>query len=83
MLRLLTYGGASFLLPTPSASRYGSNKGGAAGRVGKERPSLDTMAKRARLPAPVGFLGRAGGLLSPLYVEWMMGFPIEWTVSKR
>lgn len=31
--------------PTPSAQRYGSNQGGAAGRTGPVRPSLDTWAK--------------------------------------
>lgn len=38
--------------PTPSASSYGSNKGGAAGRVGKERYSLETMARRNLWPTP-------------------------------
>ena len=42
----------SLLLPTPSATRYGSNKGGGAGRVGKERPSLETMAKLGTIPTP-------------------------------
>lgn len=39
-------------LPTPSASSYGSNKGGSAGRVGKERISLDTMARKSLWPTP-------------------------------
>jgi len=30
-------------LPTPSASEYGTNQGGAAGRVGEKRPSLRLM----------------------------------------
>jgi hypothetical protein len=38
------------LLPTLSACSYGSNKGGAAGREGPERPSLETRAKRGTLP---------------------------------
>lgn len=37
------------LLPTPSASNYGTNQGGAAGRVGPVRESLDTMARKERL----------------------------------
>lgn len=53
------------LWPTPSASQYGSNKGGAAGRVGMARPSLNTMH---------------GGKLNPTWVEWLMNFPTEWTV---
>lgn len=31
--------------PTPAAQRSGSNQGGAAGRVGPVRPSLDSLAK--------------------------------------
>lgn len=38
------------LLPTLSASNYGWNKGGAAGREGPARPSLETIAKRGMLP---------------------------------
>jgi hypothetical protein len=103
------------LLPTPSAVSYGSNKGGGAGRVGKDRPSLQTLAKRGLLPTPVvgdstaaGSRRKAGskanpgvsltdvvvhgqalhhhkdresnaGHLSPQFVEWMMGLPINWT----
>jgi hypothetical protein len=37
------------LLPTLAAVSYGSNQGGGAGRVGPERPSLETMAKRGEL----------------------------------
>ena len=48
----LTKGTDFLLLPTPTASPSGSNKGGAATRVGKERPSLETMAKRGTLPTP-------------------------------
>lgn len=40
------------LLPTPTASSYGSNRGGAAGRVGKVRYSLDSMARQGLLPTP-------------------------------
>jgi len=39
------------LLPTPTASTYGTNCGGAGGREsGKERPSLDTMVKTVPTP---------------------------------
>ncbi len=92
--------------PTPTAQDYGTNKGGAAGRVGPERPSLATMARREVFPTPQAFdanpcvrspeaLARAkkiggcsnlretvpGGQLNPTWVEWLMGFPIGWTVS--
>lgn len=36
--------------PTPTAQSYGSNKGGAAGRTGKTRPSLDTLGKNWTTP---------------------------------
>lgn len=81
--------------PTPSASSYGTNQGGGAGRVGKVRPSLETMAKRNLWPTPTtgdwksgshGNQGNArplsekvGGSLNPTWVEWLMGFPIGWS----
>jgi hypothetical protein len=40
------------LFPTPSASNYGSNQGGAAGRVGPVRYSLHSMARRGMWPTP-------------------------------
>lgn len=40
------------LWPTPTATSYGSNKGGAAGRTGKERLSLETMARKNLWPTP-------------------------------
>jgi hypothetical protein len=42
----------SGLLPTPTATDYGTNQGGAAGRSGKTRPSLGTMARNALFPTP-------------------------------
>jgi hypothetical protein len=48
--------------PTPSATSYGSNRGGAAGRTGPDRPSLAT------LNAP----------LNPAWVIQLMGFPDHW-----
>jgi len=51
------------LYPTPAASNYGSNRGGAAGRTGPDRPSLRSLY------AP----------LNPAWVEAVMGFPPGWT----
>jgi hypothetical protein len=42
----------SGLLPTPSASSYGNNKGGAAGRTGPTRHSLQSMALHGLWPTP-------------------------------
>jgi hypothetical protein len=50
-------------LPTPTAKLYGYNQGGSAGRVGKKRPSLETLT---------------GGVFNALR-EWLMGWPIGWT----
>lgn len=36
--------------PTPSASSYGTNQGGSAGRVGPVRPSLETLVKQWPTP---------------------------------
>jgi hypothetical protein len=38
------------MLPTLTANAYGSNRGGAAGRTGEVRHSLQTMASRGMLP---------------------------------
>lgn len=62
---------ASSLLPTPTASRYGSSNNGCPGD-GREtyrlkgKPSLWSMAKAA------------GGRLNPSFPLWMMGFPEGW-----
>ncbi len=145
MLALRTSESESSLLPTPTASNYGSNQGGAAGRVGEKRLSLNAMAARGLLatatatatanqlspsmskwpsckawqdlatlmPTPRASdaprsmttlgaqeyyqkrvdVGRATvsehlcshgvpGRLSPQFVEWMQGFPIEWTACE-
>jgi len=46
---------ADELFPTPSAQSYGSNRGGAAGRVGKKRDSLESMART--WPTPTAEIG--------------------------
>jgi hypothetical protein len=43
---------AARLLPTPTAQSYGSNQGGAAGRVGPVRHSLQGLAQRGLIPTP-------------------------------
>lgn len=92
-------------LPTPTASSYGSNRGGAAGRTGKVRLSLQSMARTGLWPTPRAQDGKHGrasdyelardvnkdllhvriarhgdrGPLNPMWVEWLMGFPLGWT----
>jgi hypothetical protein len=51
---------AQVLLPTPTATNYGTNQGGSAGRTGKVRPSLQTMAKKNLWPTPTRSDGTGG-----------------------
>lgn len=80
------------LLPTPSASSYGTNQGGAAGRTGPVRESLDTMARNGRfggqlLPTPTqsmttgaGTSGRDGGLNLQTAAVALHEQPARWGV---
>ena len=82
--------------PTPAAVSYGTNQGGAAGRVGPVRHSLETMAGRGMLPSlPMGReihdgepcsesadgSPRQSQRLNPLFVAWMMSWPIWWVAT--
>lgn len=71
------------LLPTPTAASYGLNQGGASGRVGLVRHSLQGMAQRGLIPTPTSSSsGMAGqrGKPSPgahpgvSLSDWAMGF---------
>ena len=57
---LLTREKESTYLPTPSATQYGSNQGGASGRTGKVRHSLDSMARHNLWPTPSAHEARLG-----------------------
>lgn len=64
--------------PTLAATDY---KG--AGKTGQLRDRLDYAAERcgtksSQYPAPPA----NGGSLNPTWVEWLMGWPIEWTDLK-
>lgn len=91
---------SGYCLPTPTATSYGSNQGGAAGRVGPVRHSLESMARHGMLPTPRPCSGlrssganrteilraleewpeQIGGALNPQFVEWLMGFPKDYTL---
>jgi hypothetical protein len=49
---LISASESGLLLPTPSATSYGTNQGGRMGRVGPVRPSLQTMARQNFWPTP-------------------------------
>jgi len=55
----LTSGLESSSWPTPSATPYGTNQGGAAGRIGPVRPGLDSLARQ--WPTPRSSDGDKGG----------------------
>jgi hypothetical protein len=92
---LRTYVNGSSLLPTLTKTTYGTNQGGAAGRAGPVRESLQRMAAHRLLPTlcrrdekgigPQHTQGgqdlprTVGGHLSPTFCEWFMGFPEGWT----
>jgi hypothetical protein len=50
---MMKWPGCRAWLPAPTATPYGSNTGGSAGRAGRERPSLNQMARRGLWPTPV------------------------------
>ncbi len=56
----------SWLLPTPTASSYGSNQGGANGRTGAVRLSLQAMAAKGLLATPTEIASQ----LSPSMAKW-------------
>lgn len=85
---------AGDLLPTLTAQAYGSNQGGAAGRVGEPRLSLQSMASKGLLPTLIrrdengpglshtkggrDLPTEVGGHLSADWSRWFMGFPVGW-----
>jgi hypothetical protein len=62
---------AKHLLPTPIASDVRDRGNMASGNV----------QRRIEKGKQVALGQRAGGALNPTWVEWLMGFPTEWTAS--
>ena len=83
------------LLPTLTATAYGSNIGGSAGRKGRKRVSLRSLLPTLTVKGNhnrAGLSERSGdglatalgsGPLSPTWLEWYLGFPDGWTESVR
>lgn len=75
--------------PTITAQSYGSNQGGAAGRVGKKRLSIDALVRMWATPKAQDANSCGAqpnlteqvkpGSLNAWWVECLMGFPIGWT----
>jgi hypothetical protein len=55
--------------PTPRAGNPGSRPNGKGGKI------LAEEVKKS-----IAKIGENGGQLNPVWVEWLMGFPLEWTV---
>jgi len=63
------------LMPTPTASTYGSNQGGGMGRVGPVRYSLEGMAQRGLIPTPLASDSEeAGGIKA--YLDGVRGLSL-------
>ena len=62
----------SSLLPTPTASRYGTSNNGCPGDGRK----VYKLKGKASL---WGLAKQNGGKLNPIYIEWMMGYPRHWS----
>ena len=68
--------------PTPSATEYGSSQNGINGKGGEfERPSAGTPSLSTA--ARTGALPGGKGVLNPIFVEALMGWPLGWTGQAR
>lgn len=63
-------------------NREGSGGDDLATAVAKMYPTMDEGAAKGRGQASADQRHRLGGSLNPTWVEWLMGFPIGWTVSR-
>jgi hypothetical protein len=71
----LTLGNAVRMIPTPSATQHkGSSQAALTRKDGKDR-TFDRLDHYA--------MATAGGSLNPAWVEWLMAWPLGWTVSKH
>ena len=72
-------------LPTPTANQtWKSNQGGAPGKrdgkwIGKKRLTLAGMAESGEWSDLLPEVSRIRGPLNPMWVEWLMGWPVGWT----
>ena len=87
-----TSGDESGFLPTPTACQYGTNQGGAAGRVGKVRPSLRSLVltptAKANLTCPSmqkwkGARAFTDLLPTPAARNWRSGKASEGTLQRN
>lgn len=63
--------------PTPCATDH---KG--SGKTGSLRDRLDYAVERGATKSATYDLNAAGGQLNPMWVEWLMGWPLGWTDLK-
>ena len=67
------------LLPTPTATDAKNNPCTPSRHTGKHATCINTVIGQTEEAQQLGQKAR----LSPLFVEWMMGFPIGWTDLER
>lgn len=71
------------LWPTPRASSGDSGSGGGEGGTYKRTPSQEAGTHGRYLQVEVceveAAAGGARGALNPSWVDWIMGFPVDWT----
>lgn len=70
------------LLPTATSRDWKDTPGMSFRRVnpdGSVRSRVDQLPRRVYADSPIPLDGNSGAL-NPAWVEWFMGFPLEWTV---
>ncbi len=67
------------MLPTPTARDWKSGSVSDATMERNARP----LGEWAAMGMLGGHASSDGGPLNPSFVEWMMGFPVDWSIPKR
>ena len=69
------------MFPTPQARDW---KDSGFSQGNRKSPNLGTIASMYPTPRTKGMCGGtgSGGQLNPTWVEWLMGWPLEWTALK-
>ena len=78
-LELRISDGDGLRLPTPTATDAKMNPCTPSRHTGKHATCINTVIGQTEEAQQLGQKAR----LSPLFVEWMMGFPIGWTDLER
>ncbi len=66
--------------PTPSSRDWKDSPGMARSSINADGSTRSREDQLARKVYAIEETPKGGGQLNPLWVEWLMGFPLEWTV---